>query len=67
LKGDEEEVWEPHFLFHGFRYVELLGFPGIPTEETITGIVIHSDIPPTGTFECSDSLINQLQHNIVWG
>ena len=67
LKGGGEEVWEPHFLFHGFRYVELLGFPGTPTEETITGIVIHSDIPSTGTFECSDPLINQLQHNIVWG
>jgi alpha-L-rhamnosidase len=67
LKGGAEEVWEPHFLFHGFRYVELLGFPGIPTEETVTGIVIHSDIPSTGNFECSDPLINQLQHNIVWG
>jgi alpha-L-rhamnosidase len=67
LKGEAEEVWEPHFLFHGFRYVELLGFPGIPTEETVTGIVIHSDMPPTGTFECSEALINQLQRNIVWG
>ncbi|HXD09459.1 MAG TPA: glycoside hydrolase family 78 protein [Anaerolineales bacterium] len=67
LKGGEDEIWEPHFLFHGFRYVELLGFPGTPTEETITGIVIHSDIPQTGTFECSDPLINQLQHNILWG
>jgi alpha-L-rhamnosidase len=67
LKGGEEEVWEPHFLFHGFRYVELLGFPGTPTEETITGIVVHSDTPVTGTFECSDPLINGLQHNIVWG
>lgn len=67
LKGGEEETWEPHFLFHGFRYIELLGYPGIPTEETVTGIVIHSDTPPTGTFECSDPLINQLQHNIVWG
>ena len=35
LKGGKEEVWEPHFTFHGFRYVELLGFPGIPTEETV--------------------------------
>ena len=67
LKGGGEEIWEPHFLFHGFRYVELLSFPGIPTEETITGIVIHSEMLPTGTFECSDPLINQLQHNIVWG
>ena len=67
LKGEGEEVWEPHFLFHGFRYVELLGFPGVPTEETIIGFVIHSEMPSTGMFECSDPLINQLQHNIVWG
>ena len=67
LKGGEDEIWEPHFLFHGFRYEELLGFPGILTEETVTGIVIHSDLLSTGTFECSDPLITQLQHNIVWG
>jgi alpha-L-rhamnosidase len=67
LKGGEEEVWEPHFTFHGFRYVELLGFPGTPTEETVIGIVVHSDTSVTGTFECSDPLINGLQHNIVWG
>jgi alpha-L-rhamnosidase len=66
LKGDGEEVWEPHFTFHGFRYVELLGFPGEPTEETVTGIVLHSDTPVTGTFECSDPLINRLQQNILW-
>jgi alpha-L-rhamnosidase len=67
LKGGEEEVWEPRFTFHGFRYVELLGFPGIPTGGTVTGIVVHSEIPPIAAFECSDPLINQLQHNIVWG
>ena len=67
LKGGEEEIWEPRFTFHGFRYVELSGFPGIPTEGTISGIVVHSEIPPIGTFECSDPLINQLQHNIIWG
>ena len=67
LKGGGEEIWEPHFLFHGFRYVELQGFPGVPTPDTIAGIVVHSDTPPTGKFECSDPLINQLQQNIVWG
>lgn len=67
LKGEGEEVWEPRFAFHGFRYVELTGFPGELTEESITGIVIHSDMPNTGTFECSNPLINQLQHNILWG
>jgi len=67
LKGSGEEIYEPSFTFHGFRYVELSGYLGQPTRETITGIVLHSDMPPTGAFECSDPLINQLQHNIQWG
>lgn len=67
LKGDGDEIWEPRFTFHGFRYVEIQGFSGTPTEDTITGIVVHSEIPSIGSFECSDPLINQLQNNIVWG
>ncbi len=69
LKGatDADEVFEPHFSFQGFRYVAVEGFPGEPTLDDLTGIVLHSDTPPIGTFECSSSLINQLQHNIVWG
>ena len=67
LKGGEEEIYEPHFTFHGFRYVELSEFPGVATRDTVTGIVLHSDTPPTGTFECSEPLLDQLQHNIQWG
>src|SRR5690606_35688891 len=67
LKGEGEEVWEPRFTFHGFRYVELAGFPGEPTADSITAIVVHSEMPQTGSFECSNPLINQLQHNIIWG
>ncbi len=67
LRGGETEVWEPRFTFHGFRYIEVSGFPGVPTQAALTGIVIHSELPRIGTFECSDPLINQLQHNIVWG
>ena len=67
FKGEGEEVWEPKFTFHGFRYVELSGYPGEVTRDTITGIVLHSEMSPTGEFECSDPLLNQLQHNIVWG
>jgi alpha-L-rhamnosidase len=66
LKGHGEEIYEPRFTFHGFRYVELSGYPGRPTRDTITGVVIHSDMSMTGTFECSDPLINQLQQNIQW-
>jgi len=69
LKGlpDADELFEPHFTFHGFRYVSVEGFPGGPTPENFTGVVLHSATPTTGTFECSNPLINQLQHNIVWG
>ncbi|MBK8027640.1 MAG: family 78 glycoside hydrolase catalytic domain [Chloroflexi bacterium] len=67
FKGEGVEVWESKFTFHGFRYVEIEGYKGEVNEETITGIVLHSDMEPTGTFECSDPLLNQLQHNIVWG
>lgn len=67
LKGDGVEVYEPHFTFMGFRYVRLEGFPGELKPENIKGIVIHSEMKPTSVFTTSDSLINQLQHNIVWG
>lgn len=66
LKGTGEEIWEPHFTFRGFRYVEVQGLPEEPALETLTGIVIHSEIPAIGSFECSDPLINKLQENIVW-
>ena len=67
LAGTGEEVYEPRFTFMGFRYVEVTGFPGELRPENITGVVVHSDMAPTGTFECSNPLINQLQHNIKWG
>jgi alpha-L-rhamnosidase len=69
LRGltDADEVFEPHFTFQGFQYVAVEGFPGDPTLAHFTGIVLHSDTPLTGSFECSNPLINQLQHNIVWG
>ena len=67
FKGDGEEIWEPKFTFHGFRYVEIAGFLENVSRDTVTGIVLHSDMETTGDFECSDPIINQLQHNILWG
>lgn len=67
LKGTGTEVFEPHFTFHGFRYVMVSGYPGELHKDAIRGMVIHSDMGRAGSFSCSDSLINQLQHNIVWG
>jgi alpha-L-rhamnosidase len=67
LKGEGEEVYEPHFTFHGFRYVAVKGYPGTLTPDKLKGVVIHSAFEPTGIFSCSDSMVNQLQHNIQWG
>lgn len=67
LKGGGTEVWEPHFTFHGFRYVEVMGLPAQPNEDTMTGIAVNSDAAMTSSFECSDPMLNQLHKNIVWG
>ncbi len=67
LAGSGEEIYEPRFTFMGFRYVKVEGFPGELTADNLTGVVVHSDMDLTGTYESSNELINQLQHNIVWG
>ncbi len=65
--SDGEVEWEPHFTFHGFRYVEITGLEEAPPPEDVTGVVLHNDMEPTGTFECSHELVNRLQSNIRWG
>lgn len=65
-RGDGVETWEPHFTFFGFRYVELSGVAQ-PTDDAITGVVLHSDLPRIGFFECSNPLLNKLYANTLWG
>ncbi len=67
LKGDGQETFEPRFTFMGFRYVSIEGAPTEINAENLTGVVVHSDMKPTGTFDCSNPLVNQLQRNILWG
>lgn len=65
LKGGEENM-EPHFTFFGFRYIKIEGLNDIKPEN-FTAVALYSDMQSTGTFACSNPLINQLQHNIQWG
>jgi alpha-L-rhamnosidase len=67
LKGGGPETYEPHFTFQGFRYVAVDGYPGQLALDSLTGIVVHSDMTAASTFDTSKPLVNQLQHNIVWG
>jgi alpha-L-rhamnosidase len=66
-KGQGTEVYEPHFTFQGFRYVAVSGWPGEVKAEDFTGVVVHSAMERTGKFESSNPLLNQLEHNIIWG
>ncbi|MBN1349412.1 family 78 glycoside hydrolase catalytic domain [candidate division KSB1 bacterium] len=66
LKGGGEEVFQPNFTFHGFRYVEITGFPGTPDSRDITGCVVHSGCDFTGTFECSNERINHIHRCTQW-
>ena len=66
LDGAGGETFEPHFTFHGFRYVEVTGYPGKLKAGDLRAIVVSSDTPQTGTFESSDPALNRLYENIVW-
>jgi alpha-L-rhamnosidase len=67
LKGEGEETWEPCFTYHGFRYVEVTGFPGTPKLDSVRGRVVHSAVKPVGSFSASKGILNGLQRIITWG
>ncbi|MDQ2833973.1 MAG: glycoside hydrolase family 78 protein [Acidobacteriota bacterium] len=67
LAGGREEIFIPHFTYHGFRYVELTGYPGKPALDAITGIVFHTAAPFTIHFDSGSPTINKLWSNILWG
>lgn len=66
LKGGGVETWEPRFVYSGFQYVQMEGFPGTPTLESLLGRVVHIDLPPTGEFACSNDLLNRIARNAQW-
>lgn len=66
LKGDGVEIWSPRFTFHGFQYVEITGWPGIPTVNDIEGLRMNSNLVSNGTFACSNTMFNKLHEAIQW-
>ena len=65
--GGGPETYEPRFTYHGFRYVEVTGFPGTPTLDSLDGRVAHADVASTGSFESSDPLLNRIWTMNRWG
>ena len=66
LRGDGEEVFEPRFTYHGFRYVEITGYPDTLTLDNIVGCVLHTDLPMTGQIETSSPMVNKIIENTLW-
>jgi len=66
-KGIGTETWMPDFVYHGFRYVEITGYPGTPTINDFEGKVIFDDLASTGTFETSNEIVNRIHQNAWWG
>jgi alpha-L-rhamnosidase len=66
LRGVGVETWHPRFTIHGFRYVEVSGWPGLPTADDLTGCAVNNDIEVAGAFACSDEMVNRVHHNVWW-
>ena len=66
ILSGSDDVFEPTFTFHGFRYVEVDGWPGELTPDALTAVVVSSELQRIGEFECSNELLNQLHQNVVW-
>ena len=66
LNGHGTEVWRPRFQYHGFQYVQVTGFPGKPTEDSLKALAAHTDLESAGSFECSNDLLNKIQSATRW-
>jgi len=67
LAGTGDEIFEPSFTYHGFRYVEIAGYPGVPTADDIEGVVVHSACRETGEMTFPDSpLLQTIWNNALW-
>ena len=66
LKGGEEEYFQQHFTFHGFRYIEVKGYPGTPTLDDFIGLRLNADLESAGAIESSNELFGQIQNMVDW-
>ena len=66
LSGKGEETYTPRFTWHGFRYVEITGYPGTPALDDLQGHRLSADMEKTGTFSCSNERLNRIQKITEW-
>jgi alpha-L-rhamnosidase len=66
LRGEGEEIWEPRFTYHGYRYVQVEGWPGRPALESLVSQVVRSAVPFRGKFTCNVPLLNRIHQMVRW-
>lgn len=59
--------WQPKFVYHGFRYMEISGVEDSPAISDIAGLVIYDKMSTIGKFHCSNEILNNLHKNAFWG
>jgi alpha-L-rhamnosidase len=64
--GKGMETWHSRFTYSGFRYVQVSGLPAKPTQKTLIAQVLHTAFEDTGTFECSNTLLNDVVRLTRW-
>ena len=64
--GKGKEIYTPRFTFHGFRYVEVTGYPGKPKLNILEGLRLNSAVDEVGSFECSNEMLNRIQKMTRW-
>ncbi len=67
LKGGGVEIWDPKFTYHGFRYVKIMGYSGVPSTQDFIGKMVYDEMETIGSFDTSDETINQIYKNAWWG
>lgn len=63
---EQGKWWNPTFVYHGFRYAEVTGMKK-PKKEDFLGDVVSDEMEETGSFACSDTILNKVYRNAVWG
>lgn len=67
LRGDPAgEEYEARFTYHGFRYAEVSGYPGVPTLDAVRGREVHTAVDAVGNFVSSNSMLNAIQSMYLW-
>jgi alpha-L-rhamnosidase len=65
-RGEGPETFTPSFTYHGFRYAEIIDYPGVLQKEDLSANVFHTDLERTGRFFCSHELVNRIHEIILW-